>query len=117
MRASTSSPSSCCRTIGWKPTTGQPKKSPLTPGGRHGTLATIVTPRGAARQPARSSIAATAKSARRTRLLHELVARERGPHVAAGEQQGHDDLDRGAAAQPLAADRRARRLAAVAEQF
>src|SRR5438094_9893007 len=77
----------------------------------------IVTPRGAARQPARSSIAATAKSARRTRLLHELVARERRPHVAAGEQQGHDDLDRRAAAEALATDGRPRRLAALAEEL
>src|SRR6266850_7452967 len=117
MRASTSSPSSCCRTIGWKPTTGQPKKSPLTPGGRHGTLATIVMPRGAARQPARSSSPDRRKRAGRTRLRREIVAREWRPHLAAGEQQGHDDLDRRAAAETLAADGRARRLAAGAVQL
>src|SRR5260370_39185078 len=74
-------------------------------------------PRGAARQLARSSSPDRRKRAGRTRLRREIVAREWRPHLAAGEQQGHDDLDRRAAAETLAADGRARRLAAGAVQL
>src|SRR5436309_12579689 len=50
-------------------------------------------------------------------LSHRVVAGERGPDVGSGKQHGHDDLDRGVAPEPLAADRGARGLAALAEEL
>ena len=46
-----------------------------------------------------------------------MVARQWRSHIAAGEQQGHDDLDGGTPAKALTADSRARRLSALPEQL
>src|SRR2546422_113142 len=53
----------------------------------------------------------------RSPLFLEVVAGQRWPHVGAREEHRRDDLDRRVAAEPLAPDGRARRLAALSEQL